>query len=221
MNEKLPPKYRKLMSSLEGRIILGIKITDSLVLEGLVAIAWSISKQHNPKDAVLRIENLVLANLASIWTFAILGKDKGTYPYWSHIEAERWFLGHFSDQIPPEENDDWKFIDCLHTIPKYYFDKVNTLNTQLGARIGKCSTYTITLGIILCACDLVEDLTLVGEKGHAWVHCHVKGDEEYRHIDLSLRSHGQMESDKGPNYYRNLMLSETAIRVSIDLDEED
>jgi hypothetical protein len=220
LHAKLPPKYRELMSQLKGQKILGIKITDSLVLEGLVKIAWDIAKQYSPKDAVLRIEGLVLANLASIWTFVFLEKEGGAYPYWSYIESERWYLGHFSDQIPRGENDDWKFIDSLHCGQKYRFSNINTLNTQLGARIGKCSTYTITLGLILYVCELVDDLSLVGANGHAWVHCKVKGDEEYRHIDLSLRSHGQLESDKGPNHYRDLMLSEDVVLFNFALHEK-
>ena len=207
LHSKLPPKYGELMSLLKGQTILGIKMTDSLVLEGLAMVAWSISTQFTPKEAVKRIENLVLANLAGMWTFKLLNDPR--YPNYSSSEATRWHLGHFSNGDDPSESEDGRYL-MLQRQGVYNFDDVNTLNMQLGERIGKCSTYTITLGVILCACDLVEDLELVGSQGHAWVHCLVKGENDHQHIDLSLRSHGELEEDKDTDHYSKLMAHECA-----------
>ncbi|MEI8123570.1 MAG: hypothetical protein WCG60_00160 [bacterium] len=202
LHVKLPPKYGEFMSQLKGQTILGIKITDSLILEGLAMVAWGIATEHSPKEAVRRIENLVLANLAGMWTFKFLNDPR--YPNYSSGEATRWHLGHYSDGDDPTETEDGRYL-MLQKHGVCDFDNINTLNIQLGERIGKCSTYAITLGVILCVCDLVDGLELVGAQGHAWVYCRAKGANDYQHIDLSLRSHGELEEDKEPNHYRNLM----------------
>ena len=213
LHNELPPKYGELMKVLKGKQILGIRITDSLVLEGLAIIAWNIAKHHNPHEAVRRIESLILGNLSGIWTFKLINHPK--FPYFSHIEAERWFLGHLNSQHEACESEDWEYLRAPRMCGRYSFEKVLTLETQLGARIGKCSTYSITLGIILCACELVDDLELVGSDGHVWVYCQVKGENEYRHIDLSLRSHGELEEDKDPGYYKRLLIKECALRYNL------
>ena len=200
------------MSRFRGQNILGIKMTDSLVLEGLVIAAWDIALQYRPTEAVKRIENLILANLASIWTFKLL--DDPRFPHYSHIEEFRWHLGCFSENTPAEENEDWKYIFRFGN-GRYHFLNISSLETQLGARIGKCSTYTITLGVVLCACDLVEDLHLVGSQGHAWVHCLVKSENDHHHIDLSLRSHGELEEDKKPWHYRKLMEDPASVKYDL------
>lgn len=216
LHDKLPPKYGELISKLRGHKIFNLMIVDSMVLEGLVITAWIIAKKHNPTEAVRRIENLVLANLASIWTFKLL--DDSRFPYYSHTEVERWYLGHLSVDVSAEQNTDWQGLVQVSK-NRYQFESVNSLQTQLGARIGKCSTYTITLGIILCACELVDDLELISSKGQAWVYCQVKGEDEYRNIDLSLRSHGELEADKGHDYYKKLMTDECAVKYDLlDLD---
>jgi len=219
LHNELPPVYKKLLHKLKGQNILGIKMTDSLVLEGLAIVAWNIARQysHSPSEAVRRIENLILANLAAIWTFKLLNDPR--FPNYSHIEALRWHLGHFSEQIPADENEDWKYILRFNKVNSFH--SITNLETQLGARIGKCSTYTITLGVILCACRLVEDLHIVGSQGHAWVHCLVKGESDHRHIDLSLRSHGELEEDKKPWHYKKLMEDPASVKHDLlDLDDD-
>lgn len=194
----VPEAYTVLMKRLQGHTILGIKIDDSLMLRGLVCLAAEIAVQHgNVAEAFYRVQFLVLGNLAAMFTFNNVDLEASEeFPSkLPVIERERWFLCRRYPEL------DQGTLDYLAP-GRYREGDIRLLSTQLGARIGDCPIYAITLGVAAVCAGLCERGVLVGAPPHAWFACSLRGmSDGLQPHDLSAWSHGRLEDDVPPETY--------------------
>lgn len=195
----VPEAYGALMARLQGRTLFGVEVDDSPMLRDLVRLAYKLSRQEgNLCEVLYRIELLVLGNLAATWTFNNRGLETGSadFPHTLPLaDRLRWVIG----LRKPERDHEWlEYLAPGMCRP----EDMRKLSTQLGARIGDCPIYALTLAILLVSCELCVRVILVGYPPHAWVAYQLNGMSEMLHCDLSVRSHGGLEADT-PDYYAN------------------
>jgi len=214
---ELPVNYSRVMAKIaaHGGILFGIRVTDNPLLRDLVRIAYELSllpRSKNTLEAQERIKNLVKTALASTYTFNSGDLETGeNFPNsMSLLDLERWWLGfRYTEKSPTDPEWATTSQEALEglTPGRYDAESIRDLETQLGARIGDCAMYAITLGILMASTGAWKRVILHGKPPHAWV-CVVTGKVnalEWR-IDLAMESHGHLESE----YQESLKADETA-----------